>query len=224
MLDFVDKKIFVRLVRPMMRPGLGLPLPMPRSGPMDAAYRFPHQGGVLLPGGPPGMNRGPMPMALGPRPGAPMVLGRMPGPPPPGVHPHQSVLVMQRPGIPPGANGPGLMRPGPMSVMPGMPPQGYYPGQPGHGVPPPHSVPLAGQPHVDPYYRPVEARHDPSATLPQISDAEFQEIMDKNKTVSTSAISRAVEDASNGEKRETGKEPRSTFALLQVILPRPLKR
>lgn len=92
------------LVRPMMRPTLGLPLPMPRGGPMDQPYRFPPQGPVLLPGGPPGaMARGPMQIQLGhrgPMPGNPMVLGRMPGPPPSGVHPSQSVVVMQRPGVP----------------------------------------------------------------------------------------------------------------------------
>lgn len=101
------------VVRPMMRPPIGLPLPMPRGGPMDGAYRYPPQGPVILPGGPPGMVRPPMQMTLGPRgpvPGGPMVLGRMPGAGPPGVHPSQSVLVMQRPGVPPGANGPPLVR------------------------------------------------------------------------------------------------------------------
>ena len=41
----------------------------------------------MLSGGPPGMARPPMQIALGPRghvPGGQMVLGRMPGPPPPG--------------------------------------------------------------------------------------------------------------------------------------------
>ncbi len=97
----------------MMRPPIGLPLPMPRGGPMDGPYRFQHQGPVILPGGPPGMSRPPMQISLGPRgpvPGGQMVLGRMPGAPPPGVHPSQPVLVMQRPGMPPGANGPPLVR------------------------------------------------------------------------------------------------------------------
>ncbi len=97
----------------MMRPPIGLPLPMPRGGHMDGPYRFPPQGSVILPGAPPGMARPQMQLALGPRghvPGGQMVLGRMPGPPPPGVHPQQSVLVMQRPGVPPGTNGPPLVR------------------------------------------------------------------------------------------------------------------
>lgn len=93
-----------------MHPSIGLPLPMHR-GPMDGPYRFPPQGPVMLPGGPGGMARPPLQIALGQRgpvPGGPMILGRMPGPPPPvGVHPQQSVLVMQqsqRPAGPPGIN------------------------------------------------------------------------------------------------------------------------
>ena len=55
-------------------------------------------------------------------------------------------------------------------------------------------MPVPGQPHADPYYRGMEA---PPSTAP-ISEDEFQEIMKRNKTVSTSAISRAVQDASTG--------------------------
>ncbi|CAF2709850.1 unnamed protein product [Rotaria sp. Silwood2] len=199
-------------LHPMMRPPIGLPLPMPRGGHMDGPYRFPPQGPVILPGGPPGMPRQQMQLTLGPRghvPSGHMVLSRMPGPPPPGVHPQQSVLLMQRPGVPPGSNGPPLVRQpmapgapgmpgssGSVNVMPGQHPPGYYPGQPGQG--PPHGVPLPGQQHPDPYYRNVDARSDPTSMVP-ISEAEFQEIMDRNKTVSSSAIARAVQDASAGE-------------------------
>jgi len=107
----------------MMRPPIGLPLPMPRGGPMDGPYRFPPQGHVILPGGPAGMGRPSMQITLGPRgPGGPMVIGRMSGPPPPGgVHPQQSVIVMpqsQRPGAPPGTNGPPLVR---QAIRPGAP-------------------------------------------------------------------------------------------------------
>ncbi len=116
---------FGYLVRPMMHPAMGLPLPMPRGGHMDGPYRFPPQGPVLLPGGPGGMARPPMQIALGPRgsvPGGQMVLGRLPGPHPPGgIHPQQSVLVMQqsqRPGMPPGTNGPPLVR---QPIRPGAP-------------------------------------------------------------------------------------------------------
>ena len=44
-------------------------------------------------------------------------------------------------------------------------------------------------------FRPTE-RMDPA---PSISDAEFEEILSRNKTVSSSAISRAVQDASAGK-------------------------
>jgi hypothetical protein len=137
----------------MMRPPIGLPLSMPRGGPMDGSYRFSPQGPVIMSGGPPGMNRPQMQISMGPRgpmPGGPMVLSRMPGPPPPGVHSQQSVLVMQQPqrsGVPQGVNGPPLLRqpirpgtpggPVPSNSMTGMPgqhPPGYYPGQPGQGV------------------------------------------------------------------------------------------
>ena len=187
------------LVHPMMHPPMGLPL-VPR-GPMDPSYRFPPQGPVILRGGPAGMARPPMQIALGPRgpvPGGPMVLGRMPGPPS-----QQHVLVMQqqqqRPGLPPNVNGPPLVRqpvrPGApvpsssMTIMPGQHPPGYYPGQPapGQGAPP----------HPDPYYR--GGGPDAAAPIAPISEVEFQGIMEQNKNVSSSAIARAVQDASAGE-------------------------
>ena len=109
----------------MMRPPIGLPLPMPRGGPMDSSYRFPPQGSIILPGGPSGMSRPPMQITMGPRghgPGGPMVLGRMPGPPPHGgVHPQQPVILMQqsqRPGGPPGSSGSPLIR---QPMRPGAP-------------------------------------------------------------------------------------------------------
>ncbi|CAF3338815.1 unnamed protein product [Rotaria sp. Silwood2] len=201
-------------LRPMMHPPIGLPLPIPRGGPMDGPYRFSHQGPVMLQGGPAGMNRPSLQITLGQRgpvPGGPMILGRVAGPPPSmGIPPQQSVIVMQqtqRPGGPPGTSGPPLIRqpirPGTpgvpvssnsMTVMPGQHPSGYYPGQQGQGAPP-HGLSMPGQPHPDPYYRGVE---NPANMVP-ISEAEFQEIMERNKTVSSSAIARAVQDASAGE-------------------------
>lgn len=55
-------------------------------------------------------------------------------------------------------------------------------------------MPVPGQPHVDPYFRNMEA---PTGTAP-VSEEEFEETMKRNKTVSTSAINRAVQDASTG--------------------------
>lgn len=98
---------------------MGLRYPMPRGGPMDGSYRFPPQGPVLMPGGPGGMARPPMQLGMGPRgpvPGGPMVIGRMPG-----AHPQQPVVIMQasqRPGMPPGPNGPPLVR---QAIRPGAP-------------------------------------------------------------------------------------------------------
>ena len=57
-----------------------------------------------------------------------------------------------------------------------------------------HTLSIPGQPHPDPYYRGV----DTSTNMVPISEAEFQEIMERNKTVSSSAIARAVQDASAG--------------------------
>ncbi|CAF1569876.1 unnamed protein product [Rotaria sp. Silwood1] len=203
-------------LRPMMHPPIGLPLPIPRGGPMDGPYRFSPQGPVMLSGAPAGMGRPSLQIAIGQRgpvPGGPMILGRMPGPPQQvGGPPQQSVIVMQqsqRPGGPPGTSGPPLMRqsirPGTpgvsvpsnsMTVLPGQHQSGYYPGQPvpGQGGPP-HGLSMQGQPHPDPYYRGVE---NPANMMP-ISEAEFQEIMERNKTVSSSAIARAVQDASAGD-------------------------
>jgi cleavage and polyadenylation specificity factor subunit 6/7 len=53
---------------------------------------------------------------------------------------------------------------------------------------------MPGQPHADPYYRGV----DTTTNMIPLSEAEFQEIMERNKTVSSSAIARAVQDASGG--------------------------
>lgn len=54
---------------------------------------------------------------------------------------------------------------------------------------------MSNQTHPDPYYRGVEN----PANMAPISEAEFQDIMERNKNVSSSAISRAVQVASAGE-------------------------
>jgi cleavage and polyadenylation specificity factor subunit 6/7 len=53
---------------------------------------------------------------------------------------------------------------------------------------------MPGQVHPDPYYRGADA----PTSMVSISEAEFQEIMERNKIVSSSAIARAVQDASSG--------------------------
>jgi len=56
---------------------------------------------------------------------------------------------------------------------------------------------MPGQVHPDPYYR----GGDTPTSMVSISEAEFQEIMERNKVVSSSAIARAVQDASSGMYR-----------------------
>merc|ERR1719229_1751102 len=132
------------------------------------------------PGGPPmrGPMRGPPPgvplLGGGPPPGAPMYTPRGP---PPGLPP---------PGLPPPIRGP------PPGVV-GRPP----PGHPPPGLPPP--VPGA---HVNPAFFPPGSApmvyhevHVPHG----LSEPEFEEIMSRNRTVSSSAIARAVQDAAAGE-------------------------
>ena len=54
----------------------------------------------------------------------------------------------------------------------------------------------------DDHYRSSSDHHhrDPPPSAPAISEVEFEEILQRNKTVSSSAISRAVQDASAGMK------------------------
>ena len=58
-----------------------------------------------------------------------------------------------------------------------------------------------GQHHQqeNPYYRPNERQQEMFVGQQQLSEEEFLEIMEKNKSVSSSAISRAVTDASAGK-------------------------
>ncbi|XP_077558904.1 cleavage and polyadenylation specificity factor subunit 6-like isoform X19 [Haemaphysalis longicornis] len=145
---------------------------------------------------------------------------------PPGLH---SLPPVSQPpphtpgGVPPGPAPPGmppnrLPPPGPPVVpAPNVPPPAPHVNPaffPQHaGLPPP---PTTSQPS-DPYGRPpptqyahdyrgpsndslpysVDPRQDP--LNPPINEAEFEEIMSRNRTVSSSAIARAVADASAGE-------------------------
>ncbi|EEB18987.1 Cleavage and polyadenylation specificity factor, putative [Pediculus humanus corporis] len=172
----------------------------------------PHQG----PGGPPGPQQRPPGMRpdWGHRPG--------PGGPPPG-HPgqyashHQGPPMQGPPGPPPGHGGP------PGAPAPHVNPaffqsQHGHPGAP-HPVGPPHPVQHPGGPPPSSGPPPGAGygpRTQPSGKLftqsyappppdirqdsaPAISDTEFEEIMGRNRTVSSSAIARAVSDAAAGE-------------------------
>ena len=83
-------------------------------------------------------------------------------------------------------------------VLTGPPPVRHVPGV----LPPPHSVApvLPGGVHVNPAFFPpgggVPGHPPPGAAL---SEVEFEEIMARNRTVSSSAIARAVQDAASND-------------------------
>ncbi|PAV62064.1 hypothetical protein WR25_11523 isoform A [Diploscapter pachys] len=155
----------------LIRPG-GNP-PVPGIGP------------AIPPAGGPMMNRPPMPVQLTingqPTMNPPPMMSRPPmggGPPTPvSGPPSMSMPPQLPPGMPPMMGGPPTGRPPPM--MHGMPPQGMAPV------------------HINPQMFP-SMQHPGGAPL---SEAEFEEIMNRNRTVSSSAISRAVADAASGDAR-----------------------
>jgi len=171
----------------------------PRDGPRDGPPRGGDFGGRGR--GPP-MGR-PPPMGRGPPHGPPPFSGApIHRPPPPGPPPHIGRPPM---GLPPPIRGP----PPPVHRGPpmGLPPAGPPPMV--HGPPiqrPPPGLPPAGPPpipgaHVNPAFFPPGAPVAvPFHEVPHgLSEPEFEEIMSRNRTVSSSAIARAVQDAANGE-------------------------
>ncbi|XP_019772268.1 cleavage and polyadenylation specificity factor subunit 6 isoform X3 [Dendroctonus ponderosae] len=189
--------------------------PMFQGPPQGQPPRMPQQG---PPPGPPGMrpdwNRPPMqqgfpqgpPPMQGPPRGPPPMQGPpgVGGPPqglPQGPAPHVNPAFFPPTGGPP----PMQMGPGPGPVMQQGPPHGpphgpsmgpQQPPQhgPPHGYGPPNN--MSQQPYGGP---PPEHRPD----IPPISEQhffqEFEDIMSRNRTVSSSAIARAVSDAAAGE-------------------------
>ncbi|XP_037940288.1 cleavage and polyadenylation specificity factor subunit 6 isoform X2 [Teleopsis dalmanni] len=166
----------------------GPPGGMPMRGPRPDWNRppmggFPPQG---PPGGPP---QGPPHMQGPPRGPAPPNMGG-PMPPPGGPSPHVNPAFFNQPGGPP-MGGPPHGPPGAPQQSMGMPPQ--------HG-PPPHFA-QQGAPR-GPWPGPPQAKPGPYSEQPmgpQLSEVEFEEIMGRNRTVSSSAIARAVSDAAAGE-------------------------
>ncbi|XP_055081581.1 cleavage and polyadenylation specificity factor subunit 6 [Periophthalmus magnuspinnatus] len=177
-------------------PGQGLPPPL--AGPPGRGDRPPPP--VLFPGqfgqpplGP--MPPGPPPPGYGPPPGPPPP---QQGPPPPGPFPPR----------PPGPIGPPMAL-GPPPHMPGPPPGGPPPAPhvnpaffppPGNAMPPNDRGPPGPN---DPYGRPPpyerdfgHGGRDMDSSRAPLSEAEFEEIMNRNRAISSSAISRAVSDAS----------------------------
>ncbi|XP_040175408.1 cleavage and polyadenylation specificity factor subunit 6 isoform X2 [Anopheles arabiensis] len=172
----------------------GPPNGMPR-GPRPEWNRPPMHGGYP-PGHPGGPGQGPPHMQGGPHgPRAPHH-GSMGGPPgPQGPAPHVNPAFFNQGGGPPNhPNGGG-------PVGPPHGPQGQG------GGPPQHFNPQGGgAPRGGPW--PVQGGKPPGAPggfpehpviTPQLSEAEFEEIMTRNRTVSSSAIARAVSDAAAGE-------------------------
>ncbi|XP_037813739.1 cleavage and polyadenylation specificity factor subunit 6 isoform X2 [Lucilia sericata] len=198
---------------PPQRPQMfqGPPGGMPMRGPRPD-WRPPMHGGFPPQGPPGGPPQGPPHMQGPPRgpPGGPPQMGGPGGPPPGGPHggpggpaPHVNPAFFnqpgggppQHPGGPPMAGGPphGPPGPGPQQGM-NMPPQ--------HG-PPPHfaqqGAPRGPWPGPPGPVKPQGPFPDQAALGPQLSEAEFEEIMGRNRTVSSSAIARAVSDAAAGE-------------------------
>ncbi|XP_031637360.1 cleavage and polyadenylation specificity factor subunit CG7185 isoform X1 [Contarinia nasturtii] len=93
------------------------------------------------------------------------------------------------------------------------PPQGHPHGHPNSGMnQPPQNMPHSGPQHFPPmdngprFHNAVKPQSIPPTNQfpeqpihPQMSEAEFEEIMTRNRTVSSSAIARAVSDAAAGE-------------------------
>lgn len=207
--------------RPVAPPQRGPPPPDPRLAPprpewdRPADHHRPHPswnpmvpfpGSASYPTGPPPPPQPAPPPGVRPPP-PPGVIPRTGGPPlhqpppvsapppghPPAPAPHVNpAFFTPQHGQPPPA---GPMIPvGQFETLPFLDPDvkfhANHPGDMYVRQPPPAAYPN------DPYGRPPE-RHESAS--PAISEQEFEEIFQRNKTVSSSAISRAVQDASAGD-------------------------
>jgi len=184
------------------RPDPGPPGGTSRPPMMSSGGRPPYSGnpnyrGTRPDGRPPGSSGPPYggrpPLLSNP---PPRSSDHMRGPPRHHAPPPGSVVSMALP--PPGAP-PGMPGAPPMShVLAGPPPIRHVPGL----LPPPHSAApvLPGGVHVNPAFFPpgggVPGHPPPGVAL---SEVEFEEIMARNRTVSSSAIARAVQDAASND-------------------------
>lgn len=168
---------------------------MPPRGPRPDWSRPPMHGGAF-PQGPPGP-QGPPHMQGPPRGPPPPQMGGPGGPPmgPGGPAPHVNPAFFNQPGGPPQHSG------GP-PIGPPHGPQGPQQGMniSQHGPPPPHfnqqgapRGPWTGPPTKPP------GSFSEQPIAPALTEVEFEEIMSRNRTVSSSAIARAVSDAAAGE-------------------------
>ncbi|XP_060590799.1 cleavage and polyadenylation specificity factor subunit 6-like isoform X2 [Ruditapes philippinarum] len=205
---------------PGQRPGMppvSVPVSMAHGGIMAPRMNQPPPGMPPRPEHrlpPPGMRPGAPPVTSILRPIAAPYPVRGQAPPQPVPPPGIRGVAPGIPGMPPSQPPPGVPPPG-HPVAPPAPHvnPAFFPPAHGSALPPPTSHPA---PTVDPYgrppptstyppsdpYRPAPDRYDPKRSeppAPQLSEQEFEEIFQRNKTVSSSAISRAVQDASAGD-------------------------
>nr|CAH7714728.1 unnamed protein product [Callosobruchus chinensis] len=177
---------------PNMGPNMGMrpvrPPPPGAQGPPRPPMGFggpPHQGGPGGPQGPPG-HPPPGHPPPGPPGGGPPQMGGPRGPPgPPGP-------PMGPPGGPGGPQGPPAPHVNPAFFQGGGGPPPPMQHMPGPGPEPPYGAPSGPPP-------PTGDHHHHRPDVSQLSEQEFEDIMSRNRTVSSSAIGRAVSDAAAGE-------------------------
>ncbi|XP_057712116.1 cleavage and polyadenylation specificity factor subunit 6 isoform X3 [Corythoichthys intestinalis] len=193
--------------------------PRPPPGPPGPPGPPPVQG-LLPPLGPPNRGDRPPPPVLFPGQFGQPPLGPLPpGPPPPGYGPPPGPPPPQQgppppgpfPPRPPGPIGPPLALAPPPHLggpPPGGPPPAphvnpaFFPPPGGNSMPPNDSRGPPGP--NDPYGRPPPYERgdygpggrDMESSRTPLSEPEFEEIMNRNRAISSSAISRAVSDAS----------------------------
>ncbi|XP_078405153.1 cleavage and polyadenylation specificity factor subunit 6-like isoform X1 [Cetorhinus maximus] len=156
---------------------------------------------------PPGLLPPPMSLALNSGYGPPLQV--QPGPlPPPGAFlarpgPPGSIVPPLPPGLPPHLVVP---PPGAVPPAPHINPAFFIP--PNAGLPPPVDNRGLPPPPTDAYGRPSPSQYnreefkrgrDSDPSSPPLSEAEFEEMMNKNRAISSSAISKAVAGASTGD-------------------------
>jgi len=178
----------------------------PQQSGQGGAPRGPPPGAPLGRGPPPHRPPPGAPLGRGPPPGQPPLQPIYRAPPPPvGLPPPGGVLR----GPPPSVRGPPVSLPPPGA--PHLPPPPIHSALPPRSAPPPGVLPpVSGPPpvpgaHVNPAFFPpsgagaVYGHTEPLPPQHQLSEPEFEEIMSRNRTVSSSAIARAVQDAANQE-------------------------
>ncbi|XP_014291854.1 cleavage and polyadenylation specificity factor subunit 6 isoform X1 [Halyomorpha halys] len=161
--------------------------PMDQHGPPPPRPDWPRPPGMQGPGYGPMVGQG----MQGKQQGMPMPGMHQPGPPPPRpAPPMQGMPPNQNPGGPyfQQAPPPRPPPPGPSMDFGPPPPQA----RPHH--PPMQQYPMGGQQPP-----PQQQQLVSMDKQPQFSEIEFEEIMSRNRTVSSSAISRAISDAATGE-------------------------